>query len=413
MAQTLTASQEWRKYGVLPVVAMLGYSTSSLHTYGLGAFVEPLQDEFGWTRAWISMGLTIAGMTAAVLAIPIGLLVDRIGPRIIGLYGVIAMCGAWALMGTATGSTANWVLLWSIVAVANLGLQGTVWTKAVGSRFTKSRGMAFAVTLSGAPVTATLLPPLATALIAAFDWRTAFMGVGMIWFLVVFPPMFLFFRSAQERPRGAPAVDEVARTGPPQTGLTFAEAARTPAFYKLIFATALFAFTVIGLVVHFVPILTDQGASRMAAAGVASLVGIFSIVGRFGTGFLLDRLPSNIVGAIVFTFPILSCTLLLVDGANPVSQVVAAVLFGLTVGAEIDVIAYLSSHRFGLKSYGSIFGALMAALSVGVALGPLAAGAFYDAFGTYAQFLWTTMAAMAASGLAILSVGRTLPGEGH
>jgi predicted MFS family arabinose efflux permease len=413
VTQTLTAGQEWRKYGILPVVAMLGYSASSLHTYGLGAFVEPLQDEFGWSRALISMGLTIAGLTAAVMAIPIGLLVDRIGPRIIGLCGVAAMTGAWALMGTATGSVTNWIVLWSIVAVANLGLQGTVWTKAVGSRFTKSRGMAFAVTLSGAPITATVLPPLATALIAAFDWRAAFMGVGLVWFLVVFPPMLLFFRSPHDRSRRKRADTQEPESAPLQTGVTFSEALRTPAFYKLIFATALFAFTVIGLIVHFVPILTDQGATRMGAAGVAALVGIFSIIGRFGTGFLLDRFPSNIVGAVVFTFPVFSCTLLMVDGANPVSQALAAVLFGLTVGAEVDVIAYLSSHRFGLKSYGSIFGAMMAALSIGVALGPLAAGAFYDAFGSYTQFLWVTMAAMLASGVAILTVGRTVPGEGH
>ncbi len=416
--QSATAGQEWRRYWTVPVAALLGYSTSSLHTYGLGAFVEPLQEACGWSRARISMGLTISGLTGAVLAIPIGVMVDRFGPRIIGLIGVVAMTGAWALLGTATGSLVNWVVLWSVVAIANLGLQGTVWTKAVGSRFEKSRGLAFAVALSGAPVTAALLPVIATALIAAYDWRTAFMGIGLIWLAVAFPLMFLFFRSSHEerdkhpepqQPVGA----EQATEAHDLQGLTFAEAYRTSAFYKLLFACALFAFTVIGLVVHFVPILTDQGAERLAAAGVASLVGIFSIAGRFGTGFLLDRFPSHIVGGLIFMFPVLSCGLLLTDGANPVSQIVAAVLFGLTVGAELDVIAYLSSRRFGLKSYGSIFGAMMAALSVGVALGPLAAGAAYDMFGGYSQFLWLTMAAMAASGLAILSIGRTAVAGGH
>jgi MFS family permease len=412
LSEPQTASAEWRKYGILPVVAMLGYSTSSLHTYGIGAFVEPLEEAFKWSRAQVSMGLTIAGLTGAVLAVPIGALVDKIGPRIIGLFGVIAMCGAWALMGTATGSITNWVVLWSILAIANLGLQGTVWTKAVGSRFEKGRGMAFAVTLSGAPLTAALLPVIATALITAYGWRTGFFGVALVWFLVAFPMMFLFFRSAEEDARRS-GKEQSAEPQAPLTGLTWNEAIRTSAFYKLVLACALFAFTVIGLIVHFVPILTDQGADRMAAAGTAALVGIFSIIGRFGTGALLDRFPGNIVGAVVFMFPVLSCILLLVDGANPVSQVAAAVLFGLTVGAEVDVIAYLSSRRFGLKSYGSIFGAMMAGLSVGVALGPLAAGAFYDSFGTYAQFLWVTMAAMALSGLAILTVGKTAVGEGH
>ena len=400
-----TAKSEWSGHWYLPIVAMLGYSTSSLHTYGIGAFVEPLEAAFGWSRAQISVGLTIAGLTGAALAIPIGALVDRIGPRIIGLLGVAAMCGAWALMGTATGSVTNWIVLWSILAIANLGLQGTVWTKAVGSRFEKGRGMAFAVTLSGAPLTAALLPIIATSLIAAFDWRTAFFGVGLIWFAVAFPLMFLFFRSASEAQArsGLPAGAQPATAA--ANGLTWAEAVRTSAFYKLLLACALFTFTVIGLIVHFVPILTDAGADPLAAAGTAALVGVFSIVGRFGTGFLLDRFASNVVGGVVFMFPVLSCVLLLTDGANPISQMAAAALFGLTLGAEIDVIAYLTSRRFGLKSYGSIFGAMMAGLSVGIAVGPLAAGAFYDSFGTYAQFLWLTMAAMVVSGLAVLTVG--------
>jgi MFS family permease len=411
-AQTGSASQEWRNHWTLPLAAMVGYSASSLHTYGIGSFIEPLQAAFGWSRAQTTFGLTIAGLTGAVMAVPVGLLVDRIGPRIVGLFGIAAMTGAFALLGTATGTMTNWIMLWSVLAIANLGLQGTVWTKAVGSRFEHSRGLAFAITLSGAPVTATVLPVIAAWLITSYDWRTAFAGVGLIWFVLGFVLMLLFFRSAQEDARSARAERS---EGEILTGLSFAEAARTPAFFKLIVATALFAFTVLGLIVHFVPILTGQGADRMAAAGVASLVGVFSIIGRLGTGFLLDRMPGHLVGAVIFLFPLGSCALLLADGANPVSQVAAAVLFGLTVGAEIDVIAYLTARRFGMKSYGTIFGALMSALSVGVALGPLTAGAFFDYFGGYSQFLLLTSAAMVLSALALLTINRDGPGTdfGH
>jgi MFS family permease len=399
-------AQEWRNHWTLPVAAMLGYSTSSLHTYGIGSFIEPLQTAFHWTRAETTFGLTIAGLLGMIMAIPIGTLVDRIGPRIIGLFGVAAMTGAFALLGTANGSLANWIMLWVILAIANLGLQGTVWTKAVGSRFEHSRGLAFATTLSGAPVTAAVLPPIATWLIAKYDWQTAFAGVGLIWFVAATAVMFPFFRGAQE----APASDQIDSSDAAEmTGLTFADAARDAGFYKLMLACGLFAFTVLGLIVHFVPILTGQGAEKMAAAGIASLVGIFSIVGRFCTGFLLDRMPSHLVGAAVFLFPVVSCSLLLLDGSTPTSQMIAAVLFGLTVGAEIDVIAYLASRRFGLQNYGSIFGAMMAALSVGVATGPLVAAKFFDHFGGYSQFLVLTMVAMVISALALLSINRGDP----
>lgn len=399
--QTDGASGEWKRFWPLPVVAALGYSTAVLHTYGLGAFIEPIQQEFGWSRAQITIGVTIAGLTGAALSIPIGLVVDRLGPRIVGLVGVLLMTASFALLGTATGGFGNWLLLWSFLAFANVWLQGTVWTKAVGSRFERSRGLAFAMTLSGAPLTATILPLIATSLIAAYDWRMAFMGVGLLWAVVVLPIMLLFFKSGHE---------EVGRTevssegNADLSGFTFAEALRSAAFYKLLLACGLFAFTVLGLIVHFVPILTDQGADRLAAASVASLVGIFSVIGRFGTGFLLDRLPSHLVGAVVFLFPVVSCGLLLGDGGNPTSQVIAAALFGLTLGAEVDVIAYLTSRQFGLKSYGAIFGAMMGALSVGVALGPLAAGLAYDLYGGYAQFLGATVVAMVVSSVALVTL---------
>ena len=83
---------------------------------------------------------------------------------------------------------------------------------------------------------------------------------------------------------------------------------------------------------HFVPILKDAGAQPLAAAGIASLIGIFSIVGRLGTGVLLDRFPGHIVGAGAFLLPIVAAVLLLFYGGNPISQAFAAAALGLTVG---------------------------------------------------------------------------------
>ncbi len=172
------AATEWRGYWYLPVIAALGYATSVIHVYAIGPFIEPLQAEFGWSRAQISFGLTISSFISAVFCIPVGMLVDRIGPRRIGLIGVLLMTGAFALLGTTTGTKLNWAVLWAIVAFATLGVQATVWTSAVNSRFEKSRGLALAITLSGASISAALFPVLATWLITAYGWRIGFSGLG-------------------------------------------------------------------------------------------------------------------------------------------------------------------------------------------------------------------------------------------
>jgi len=410
MSATGAAWTEWRRHGTLPLAAALGYSTAVLHVYAIGPFMGPVTEEFGFSRAQASVGITIAGLVAAAMSVPIGLLVDRVGPRRVGLLGVFLMTLAFGLLGTATGSTVNWIVLWCLISIGNLFLQATVWTSAVATRFEASRGLAFAITFSGASLAATVYPILGTWLIGAYGWRVGFMGLAAIWFLLVFPVMFFFFRGAEDKGGSHETVVGSPSAAP---GVSVAEGVRMRAFYQLLLACGLFTFTALGIIVHFVPILISGGAERLAAAQVASLIGIFSLIGRLGTGFLLDRLPSQFVGAFVFLLPILACALLYLDGANPLSQSVAAACFGLTVGAEVDVIAYLASRHFGLKNYGVLFGAMVGAFALGVAFGPLAAGAAYDLYGSYAQFLLGTMVAMAVSSLALATLGRPRFAAGH
>lgn len=407
----MSAGGEWRKFWTLPFAAAVGYSTAVLHTYAIGPFMEPIGAEFGWSRAQLSAGITITGLAGAVFAIPVGIMVDHIGPRIVGLIGVALMTGAFALLGTATGDNANWLMLWSLLAFANLWLQATVWTSAVASRFQASRGLAFGVTLSGASLSAFVFPILATYLIDQYGWRTGFMAMGGIWVAVVLPIMLIFFRGAKDA--GRKAAVEVTTPPPNVEGVSVGEGFRSPAFYKLFFASGFFTFTVLGVVVHLVPLLTAAGTERAAAAQVAALIGIFSIIGRLGTGWLLDRMSGRVIGAIIFVLPIGAAALLVLDAGNPLYQSVAAAIFGLTVGAEVDVIAYLASRQLGLKNFGVLFGAMVGALSVGVAFGPLTAGAAFDQYGSYAPFLMLTMALMALSALALATLGKPRFGAAH
>jgi MFS family permease len=405
MSGSKNAAAEWRSFWFLPFAAALGYSTSVIHVYSLGPYIGPLGQEFGWSRAQISVGISVASFISAVFCIPVGILVDRVGPRRIALIGIAAMCTAYALLSTTTGGTVNWIVLWCVIALGTLWVQATVWTSAVASRFETSRGLAFAITLSGGSLSATVFPVLATWLIGLYGWRTAFAAQAGIWAALVFPILFLFFRGAYDGAHRERAV--AARAATPLTGLTLSEGLRSPTLYKLLMAAGLFSFTAIGALVHFVPILTGNGATPLAAAGIAGLIGIFSIVGRLGTGALLDRFPGHLVGAAAFLLPIIASGLLLVDGSNPISQSIAAAVLGLTVGSEVDVIAYLAARHFGLKSFGALYGAMVMALSLGTAFGPLAAGAVFDHFGSYAHFLVLTTLLNSVSAIALFTLGPT------
>ena len=405
----LTRAQEWRRFGMVPVAGALGYACSVIHIYGLGPYFEPIGAEFGWSRTEITYGLTISTLLQALLAVPIGMAVDRFGPRRIALIGVPLTGVAIGLIGTATGTTANWLMLWLLVACAVLGVQATVWASAVASRFSASRGLALAIMLCGASVAAALFPWMATELIAAKGWRAAIAWQGGIWTAITFPMVVLFFRSAVDDGRRAGTTEKPRVLG----GVTFAEGLRSAIYIRLLLASLLFTFIVLGLVVHFVPILTDSGMDKVAAAGIAGLVGLASLAGRLGTGLLLDHFRGSLVGAAVFLLPVLGCLLLLLAGTSPLGAAAAALLIGLTLGAEVDVIVYLTTRYFGLASFGALYGGILTALSIGTALGPLGASAVYDSTGNYAGFLWIAVGAMGLAALLLASLPRPPAAGAH
>lgn len=398
-----SARSEWAAYWYLPLTAALGISASGLHIYGIGPFMAPIQHDFGWTRAQTLSGTAIVSLGVALGSLPMGALIDRWGPRRIALVGVLVMGAAVALLGAATGTMVNWWILWSIVALTATSVQSMVWTSAVVSRFDAARGLALGITLSGNSFAVFAMPLLSTWLVASFGWRHAFIGLGGIWALTSFPVLYLFFRGAHDgervpRHRSIPQASSI-------PGLSLTEALREPAFRKLMFATAFFVLVVYGGVIHFVPILTGNGASPLVAAGAASTIGIFSLIGRLGTAAMIDRLPAHIIGAVSFVLPIPACVILLTNGLGTAGYFASATMFGLTLGAEIDVITYLAAQRFGLRSFGAVQGSLLCAMAVGAALGPLAAGAVFDHFGNYTYFLLSSSLILLVSAVLIGSIG--------
>lgn len=389
---------------MLPVAAGLGYATSVIHIYGIGPYLGPVAESFGWTRTEVTFGLTLATLVQAVGGVFIGLAVDRFGPRRFGVIGLVLLTLAFSLLGTADGSLAGWYLLWALISLTALPVQASVWTSAVASRFHASRGMAFAVTLCGASMAAALFPLMGTYAIAELGWQRAFPAHAAVWFVIAFPLIFLFFRGAYDRGGARQASERAPQRDLP--GATLGEGLRSSVYHRLFIASLLFTFTIIALVVHFVSILTDRGADALTAAAIASFVGWFSFAGRLGTGFLLDRFPASLVGAAVFLLPVIGCLLMLLGGTSFLALALASGLIGLTLGAEIDVVVFLISRHFGLKNFGGLYGGVLAALSIGTAIGPLVAAQIYDRTGSYEMFLWMSLALMAASSLAIGSLPR-------
>ena len=391
---------EWRAYWPLTLAALVGYSTIGLQSYGLGPFVPHLERAFGWTRTDVMIGLSLSNAVGVFLNILIGMIVDRFGPRRVALTGLLVKTGSFALLATATGSLLNWSLLWVVLAVGVVLVQSTVWTSAVAARFDHSRGLAMAVALSGTPITAAVVPVLATWLIGDYGWRVGFIGVAAAWILATFPVVFLFFKDGRQPGEAGQVVSG------PVPGLTLREGVRTAAFWRLLVAFGAFSLYNMAMSANLVPLLGETGVSPMQAARIASVMGLVGIVARLTVGFLLDRFPGGLLGAFTQFLPVIGCAILLLDAPSVLMLTLAVACFGIATGAEMDVALYLATRHFGLRAFAALFGAIITFGAINAAIGPYVAGWLHDRSGNYDGLLVTVMVAMAIGALAMATMGR-------
>jgi cyanate permease len=153
-----------------------------------------------------------------------------------------------------------------------------------------------------------------------------------------------------------------------------------------------------GCVIHLAAMFSDRGISSQTAALGSSLAGATILLGRVGTGYLLDRFFAPKVAAVFFCGAAIGIGLLWL-GSTAAILFMGALFVGLGLGAELDLIAYLISRYFGLRAFGRVYSSAFAAFALAGALGPLIMGAGFDLTGTYrgplAFFLVATLLATA------------------
>ncbi len=360
------------------LICTAGLTVCMIYLYSLGPLIIPISQDLGWTRGQTSAGLTMVSVISVIAAPFVGYNIDRFGSRRIAIVGCILFCTGITSL-SQVGSLYAWFGVWGLVAAGSVLMKPTVWMSAVAQRFSRRRGLAMGVALSGTGISAALAPVIAGMLEERFDWRTAFLGLGIGSACLLLPLLVLFFKDPVARNQDAGAQTEIA----PVAGVSIADGFRSATFARLAIAGFCVNFTVIGLVVHFVPLLTSYDFTAAHAAKLASIIGVSTILARLVIGTLIDRFPAKLVAVTGFLLPMLACVLLLLFDGSQVMAVVIAMLIGASLGAEVDIIAYLSSHHFGMRNFGTLFGTITGAISLGIGLGPTAAGVTFDYFESY------------------------------
>ena len=404
---TGTVAHEWKSSWTLLLASSLGMSFFSMMLGAIGLFMVPLGREFGWSRAMLSAGHSIASLCTAVLGPLLGMLIDRYGARRLALPGLVLTIACISAFSLLNGQAVYWYALWAIFGVITVTIKSTTWTTAVVGVFTRSRGLALGLTMSGTALALIVVPPLGNYLITEFGWRMAFVYLALGWGGLTFILCFLFFFDVRDRARHVMKVagKEVGQTAD-LPGLTIKEGLRNTALWRIAISNFVIMALTIGLSVHLFPILTEAGVSRANAAWLLSLAGISGILGKLGTGIMLDRFRPNWIGGITLGAAALAFALLIDGIRSPWLIIIAMLVNGYAFGTKTQITGYMTASYAGMKNFGFLYSIMSTLLALASGIGPLLAGLIYDRTGGYDPFLIAGTVGCALSGLLIISLPR-------
>ncbi len=374
------ARREWAAHWQLPLLAMLGIAGAATFGYSSGVFMEAMTREFGWSRAQFSAAFTVQMVLGLIVMPLLGRLVDRVGPRRIGLAGIGIYTLAFSSLGLANGTIWQWWLLGAVQAIGVAFVTNPVWLSSVIPRFHASRGLALAVSLAGIGVATLIWPNIAAFGIQHLGWRMTFPAMAVVWAAVMLP--FAWFCLIDP-----PAIVPSGATEVKAPKSDYLRALRSRTAICLALAGGIFASVTYGIILNLVPMLQAQGMTLTAAAGLTSIMGIFVIGGRITAGYLLDRLPTRPLSIAVFVMPVIVCLVLWLFPGNSIAIMVAVALLGLATGSETDVVVYMIAQRFGRDIFATVLAVIMSVFALLAATGPLLAGALFDQYKSYDVYL--------------------------
>ena len=356
-------------------VVGLAFGPSVIAVLAISPFIPPIEAEFGWSRVQVSLAVTIVSYMIVLVSPLQGFLVDRFGPRRVVLTSIPLFALGLAAFYFQPNNLLAFYALWALIPLLSIGLWPLGYLTAVSRWFDRKLGLALGCANAGIGVGSTIVPLIVTALITAFDWRTAFLGLAACVLFISWPTVFFCLREPSKTDTFAKQ-----RAAQKAFGIPFVEAIRERAFFVLLGAFFLLGVTATSLVTQQVPLLIEAGWTPTDAAYVASTFGFALLFARVFVGFVIDHIFAPLVMMTVSIGGAIACVLYAV---YPDAGVLSAILLGFLLGAEFDVLAFLIKRYFGNVSYGRVYGVIFGVFYLGSGLGIYGLSLSRQTFGDY------------------------------
>jgi sugar phosphate permease len=400
----------WKVLAVGTIAMALG---SGLSMSSFGLYVGPLEDEFGWTRAQVSLAFSASVLASGLSALFVGHWVDTRGAR-----SSIVIGGAFTalsfLLLAATQELWQFYLFFGIHALGRQMMFFLPFQALMSQWFERRRGVALSILGSGFSLGGFAVLPIVATAVDGLGWRGAYMFSAVVTAAFFIPAGLLVLRNRPEdvgeRIDGDDAgpMQDVARSDapPPPAGISLREAMRTPFFWVCAFGFMFLFYGMMGWMVHQVPFYESKGISRATAALIVSMSAGASIIARLGMGMVADRFErfETIVVGLLGLLMAAQLTLLISTSTPAIGLFLLFWVIGASAGPMVESLVLLKA--FGVGHFGAILGAMLVVETTGQIVSPALAGAIFDSTGSYDGALIMFISAFAAGLVLFLIAGR-------
>jgi MFS family permease len=361
--------------------------------FSLAIFLDPVSRDTGWSRAGISVAMTINFLVMGAGAFAWGALSDRYGTRVVVSIGAVLLGLALVLTSRIQSLLVFQLTYGILVGLAASTFFAPMIALTTGW-FDKQRSLAVSLVSAGMGVAPMTISPFARWLITTYDWRTAMLVIGILaWVLLI--PAAMFVR----QPPAASAAGPQASAAPGGSIATVAEALRSRQFIVLALVFFMCCAAHSGPIFHMVSYAMACGIAPMAAVSIYSVEGLAGLGGRLVFGVAGDRYGAKrvlIVGLLIQALAI---------GTYPFVRELGefyfmAVIFGAAYGGVMPLYAVLARDYFSQSIMGTVLGAATMLSSLGMSAGPVVGGWIFDTYGGYSLLFFASFG-LAAGAMAI------------
>jgi sugar phosphate permease len=361
--------------------------------------MEPVREDFGWTKAQVTWIITIYWIVSGFSAPVLGKLIDIHGARKIMLCTAI-LNGACLLALSVVNTLWQFYLAYGFKAIAHAGIGLIAIGSIVSKWFVKKRGRATGIATTGIGLGGLFLAPFAGFLIPIAGWRSVYIILGILLWVLVIPAIALVVRSSPEEmgllPDGEDRLGnergKALETTSTPPGFTLGEAVQTPAYWMIAASFFLVPAAVFGTLAHQTSYIESIGISRETASLALGFTAGMGILGKIFFGLLAEKI--HVRFAAMLCFGIQAVGLLILMMTRSMGMVwLFVIVFGFSMGGMAALQPLVIMGFFGTTAIGAILGSISLIFAMGAASGPLSAAYIYD----YAQnYYWAFVIYIAA-----------------